>query len=61
VSLKRVLEGSSFDEFDKLLSANQEILCGVDRQTLGAGFQELMILLKKHIDENSEYLECHLH
>jgi hypothetical protein len=58
--LKRVLQGSSFDEpdeSDELLSAIPEILSGVDRETLNAVFQEWMIRLQKCIDGNGEYVE----
>jgi hypothetical protein len=50
--LKEVLQGSSFDEPDELLSAIQEILAGVGRETLDAGFQQSMIRLPNYIDGN---------
>jgi hypothetical protein len=52
-----VLQWSSFDEPDKLLLAIQEILRGVDRETLDVVFQEWMIRLQKYIDGNDEYVE----
>jgi hypothetical protein len=55
-----MLQESSFDEpdeLDGLLSAIQEILKGVDRETLDAVFQEWMIRLQKCIDGNGEYVE----
>jgi hypothetical protein len=41
--LKGMLQGSSFDEPHKLLSAIQEILRGIDRAILDAVFEEWMI------------------
>jgi hypothetical protein len=58
--LKGVLQGSSFDEpdeSDELLSAIQEILKGIGRETLDAGFQEWIIRLQNYIDRNGEYVE----
>jgi hypothetical protein len=55
-----MLQESSFDEPDELLSAIQEILKGVDCETLDAVFQEWMIRLQKCIDRNDEYVEWHL-
>jgi hypothetical protein len=58
--VKRVFQGSSFDEpdeLDELLSAIQEILRGVDCETLDALFQEWMIRWQKCIDGNGEYVE----
>jgi hypothetical protein len=52
-----MLEGSSFDEPDELLFVIQEILRGVDRETLDEVFQEWMIRLQKCIDGNGEYVE----
>jgi hypothetical protein len=55
-----VLHGSSFDksdEPDQLLSSIQEILTGVDCETLDTIFQEWMIRLQKIIDGNGEYVE----
>jgi hypothetical protein len=49
--LKGVLQGSSFDEPDELLSSIQAILRGVDRKTLDAIFQEWMIRLQKVLME----------
>jgi hypothetical protein len=62
-----VVQGSSFDkpaelaEPDELLFVIQEILRGVDRQTLDAIFQKWMIRLQKCIDGNGEYVEWCLH
>jgi hypothetical protein len=58
--LKGVLQGSSFDELDEadeLLSAVQESLRGVDRETLDAVIQERMIRLQRCIDGNGEHVE----
>jgi hypothetical protein len=44
--LKGVLQGISFDESDELLSTIQEILKGVDHETLDGVFQEWMIRLQ---------------
>jgi hypothetical protein len=52
-----VLQESSFDESDELLSDIQEMLTGIDRQTLDAVFQEWRIGLQNFIDGNSEYVE----
>jgi hypothetical protein len=52
-----VLQRSSFDELDELLSGIQEILREVDRVTLDAVFQERMIRLQNCIDGNGEYIE----
>jgi hypothetical protein len=49
--LKGVLQGSSFDEPDELLSSIQPILRGVDRETLDAVFQEGMIQLQNVLME----------
>jgi hypothetical protein len=46
-----VLQGSSFDEPDELLSAIEEMLRGVDRETLDAVFQEWMIRLQHALME----------
>jgi hypothetical protein len=48
--LKGVLQGSSFNEPDELLSAIQAILTGIDRKTLDTLFQEWMIRLQKCIN-----------
>jgi hypothetical protein len=55
--LKGMLQGTSFDELDELLSAIQEILREVDRKTLDAVFQEWMIRLQNFINGNGELLE----
>jgi hypothetical protein len=55
--LKPVVQGSSFDELDKLSSPIQEILRGINRETLDAVFQEWMIRQQKCNDENDEYVE----
>jgi hypothetical protein len=52
-----VLQRSSFDEPDELLSAIQKKLREVDRETLDAIFQEWMIRLQKCIDGNGECVE----
>jgi hypothetical protein len=55
-----VLQESLFDEHDQsdgLLSAIQEILSGVGRETLDAVFQRWMIRLQKCIDGNREYVK----
>jgi hypothetical protein len=52
-----VIQESSFDEPDELMSVIQEILSGIDRETLDAIFQEWMIRLQKCIDGNGEYGE----
>jgi hypothetical protein len=55
--LKGMLQWSSFDEPDEPLSAIQEILSGIDDESLDAAFQEWMIRLQKCIDRNVEYVE----
>jgi hypothetical protein len=55
--LKEVLQGSSFDEPDELLSTIQEILREVDREILDALRQEWMIRLQKSRDGNGQYIE----
>jgi hypothetical protein len=55
--LKGVLQRNSFDEPDELLSAIEEIMRGVDRETLDAVFHEWMTRLQKYIDGNGEYVE----
>jgi hypothetical protein len=55
--LKGVLQGSSFDESDELLSPIHKILRGVDRETLDAVFQEWMIRLQKCIDGIDDYVK----
>jgi hypothetical protein len=52
-----VLQESSFDERDGLLSAIQEILRGVDRETLDAVSEEWITRLQKSIDGNGEYVK----
>jgi hypothetical protein len=52
-----MLQGSSFDEHDELLSAIQEILRGGDRQILDVGFHECMVRLQKYLDGNGEYVQ----
>jgi hypothetical protein len=52
-----VLQGSSLDEPDELLSAIQEIARGFDRETLDAIVETWIIRLQKYIDRNSEYVE----
>jgi hypothetical protein len=52
-----VLQRSSFDESEELLSAIQEILRRLDRGDFGCIFQEWMIRLQKCIDGNGEYAE----
>jgi hypothetical protein len=49
--LKEVLQENLFAEPDELLSAIQEILRGVNRETLDAVFQECMIRLQKELME----------
>jgi hypothetical protein len=46
-----VLQGSSFDEPDELWSAIQDMLKGVERETLDAVFQESMIRLQSALME----------
>jgi hypothetical protein len=55
--LKGVLQESSFDELDELLSTIQEIFRGFDRETIEAVFQEWMIRLQKYLYGNGEYVE----
>jgi hypothetical protein len=55
--LKGMLQGSSFDEPDELLSAIQKILSEVDCETLDEVFQKWMIRLQNCIDGNCEYVE----
>jgi hypothetical protein len=52
-----MFQRSSFDELDELLSALQEMLRGVDHETLNAAFQERMIRMQNCIDGNGEYVE----
>jgi hypothetical protein len=55
--LKAVLQRSSFDKPDELLSAIQGILRGIDGKTSDATLQEWLIRLQKYIDGNGEYAE----
>jgi hypothetical protein len=55
--LKGLFQDSSFDEPDELLLTTYEMLNRVDRKTLDAVFQELMIRLQKFINGNDEYRE----
>jgi hypothetical protein len=52
-----VLQRSSFDEHDEFVSAIQEILRGVDRETLDAVYQKWIMRLHKSIDGNGEHVE----
>jgi hypothetical protein len=52
-----MLQESSFDEPDQLVSALQKILRGIDREILDAVLQEWMIRLQNCIDGNGKYVE----